>query len=148
MSTLVAEVFGTSVLADGQVIADLARKGTLPTRTDCAPIRHSRLWVLGTAEAAKMSAHTREKEVPVRSILDSLLHDFEYLVVDAPALSISKAAEALSSEVDGIILVVVPHETDIDDISAARVKLTSHGGHVLGAIYNTSLDTSGTGYFV
>lgn len=148
LSTLVAEVYGTSVLVHGQVIADLARKGLAPMRADCTPIRHSRLWVLGTAEGAKMAACTREKKVDVRSVLDALLRDFVYVVVDAPALSVSKAAEVLSPEVDGIILVVVPHETDIEDISAARVKLTSHGGHVLGAIYNTSLNSFESGYLV
>jgi Mrp family chromosome partitioning ATPase len=145
LSTLVAEVFGKCVLVDGQVVADLARKGQLPSRSDCTSIKHSRLWVLGTAEGAEISAQARGKKAPVRAILDSLLGDFEYVVVDTPALSESKAAEALSPEVDGVILVVVPNETDIEDISTARIKLTSRGGHLLGAIYNTSLDPSESG---
>lgn len=156
LSTFVAETFGTSLLADGQVLADLATQGTLPLRAHCTPVKHSRLCVLGKTEAANLTAKTGVSRIVIpflsrsslrngvgpRTVMNSILRDFEYAVVDAPALSESKAAETLACAVDGIILVVVPHETDINAIAAARVNLTSKGGRFLGAIYNTSLAPS------
>lgn len=145
LSTLIAEEYGESLLVDGQVAIDMARAGTLPKRADCTPIRPSRLWVLGRTEAARMTTdHTNITSAG--GVLKSLLAEIEYAVVDCPALSVSSAAEILSPEVDAVILVVVPHETDINDIHAARIKLTAAGGQILGAVYNTAFDPSDTGF--
>lgn len=144
ISTLLAEMFGTVLLADGQAVDAVSRRRAVPMRSDCTSVRGSRLSVLGKAEARAIVAHTGKKEEKVRFVIDSLLNEFDYVIVDAPALSISKAAQTISPHVDAVLLVVVPNETDIGDITAARRKLLSSGSRVLGAIYNTALDQSDT----
>jgi Mrp family chromosome partitioning ATPase len=143
LSTLLAEKFGTTLLVDGHAVANLARRRVVPMRSDCSSVRRSRLSVLGKAKAAEIVDHTGKKEESFQFVIESLLHEFEYVIVDAPALSVSRVAQALSPHVDGVLLVVVPNQTDIGDICSARQKLVSTGGHLLGAIYNTTLDHSG-----
>lgn len=147
-ATLVAGMLGTSLLIDGRAVLGLARRRVVPLRSDCTSVGHSRLSVLGKAEAAEITAHAQRRGESVRFVIDSLLNEFDYAIVDAPALSVSRAAQAISPHVDGVLLVVVPNETDIVELSAARKKLMSAGTHVLGAIYNTTLDHSDspTGY--
>jgi Mrp family chromosome partitioning ATPase len=145
MSTLVAQDLGPTVLVDGQVIERLAQKGQLPRRSNCAQISNSRLWVLGAAEANRILPSKESQPLLLSSVIEALVSEFNYVIVDAPALSASSTAESLSPYVDGTILVAIPNSTEIQDLTAARIKLTSRGGHVLGAIYNTSSGASGPG---
>jgi Mrp family chromosome partitioning ATPase len=145
MATLVAEELGTTILVDGQTIGRMAQKGQLPRRSDCAQISNSGLWVLGATEAGQMAFSDRGRSLLLGSIIEALVREFEYVIIDAPALAASPAAESLSPYVDGTILVVIPNSTEIQDLAAARVKLTSRGGHVIGAIYNTSSGKSSAG---
>ena len=145
MSTLVAEELGTTVLADGQIIERLALKGQLPRRSDCTQVNNSQLWVLGATEANRLPCNEKGWSLPLGSIIEALVRDFDYVVVDAPALSASPTAEALSPYVDGAILVAVHNDTAVRDLAAARIKLTSRGGQVLGAIYSTAPGKSGPG---
>ena len=144
LSTIVAEMFGASLLVDGQVLVNMARRKILPLLSDCAVVNESRLRVLGRATAAQMKAKG-SSDADVGAVLKSLLSDVDFAVIDAPALSASSAAKVLCPEVDGVILVVVPHETDLHDIKNARIALSSHGAQVLGAIYNNRFDTNSTG---
>lgn len=144
LSMLLAETFGTSLLVDGQAVADLARRRVLPVRSNCTSVSQSRLSVLGKAEAAQIVDRAEKKEEDIGFVIDSLLPEFEYVIVDAPALSVSKVAQTVSPHVDGVLLVVVPNETDIGDIRAARKTFESTGARLLGAVYNTILDHSGT----
>jgi len=144
LSTLLAEKFGSTLLIQGRVLDDLARRRVRPVRSDCASVKQSRLSVLGETEAAEIVDHLGRGKKDVPFVIDWLLHEFEYVIVDAPALSMSKIALTLSPHVDGVLLVVVPNETDIGDVRGARNRLKSADAHLLGAIYNTILDHSGT----
>lgn len=148
LSTVIAEMFGASLLADAEAISKLAARGVLPRPADCVSIRHSRLSVLGRAEAEDVVAKEERSEETVKSVVESLLKDFKYVVVDAPAISASRVPQSIAPHVDGVLLVVVPNLTDIFDISVARRKFAAMGARVLGAIYNSTLDPTGvtTGY--
>lgn len=136
LSTRLAEMLGASLLIDGQALAYLASRGVVPMRSHCSSVRQTGLSVLGRTEAAQVKVHAEKAKRGIEFVMDSLLNDFQYVVVDAPALSASKVARSISGHVDGVLIVVVPHETDIADLAAARRTLIASGGVLLGAIYN------------
>lgn len=140
LSTLLADVLGTSLLMDGHAALTLARRRFAPMRSDCTSVDEGRLSVLGRAEAKEISEGSPKGRMNAQLVMDSLINEFDYIVVDAPALSASKVAHILSPHVDGVLLVVVPNETDIFDISVARKTLSSRGARILGAVYNMILD--------
>lgn len=136
IAIMLAERHGTTLLVDALAILQLARIGRIPTRHMCLQINHGPLWVLSSASVASMSADTLAVPLTVRQIVEKLELLFNYVMVDAPAMSISNAAESLSTSVNGSILVVMPNVTEVREVSAARSKLAAQGGRVLGAIYN------------
>jgi Mrp family chromosome partitioning ATPase len=71
-----------------------------------------------------------------------LLKEFDFVIIDAPSIAESTLAETLAPSVDGSILVVVPNVTEVGEIVSARVKLTTRGGRLFGAIYNSSQESS------
>lgn len=145
MATLIAEEFGATILVDGPLIERLAQKGRIPRRSDCKQINNSHLWVLSATEASGMACSEKSRSIPVGAVIEALIREFEYIVIDAPALSVADTAESLSPYVDGSILVAMPNRTEIQDLAEARTRLTARGGHILGAIYNTSSGQSGAG---
>jgi len=136
ITIMLAERHGTTLLVDALAILQLARKGRAPTRNMCVQINHGPLWVLSSASVALMSMDTLEVPLTVRQIVEKLELLFSYVMVDAPAMSISNAAESLSTAVNGSILVVMPNVTEVREVSAVRSKLAARGGRVFGAIYN------------
>lgn len=142
-ATLVAEEFGSTILVDGRVIEEFAKAGRLPTRADCSSIKNTRLWVLGSSESARTVSNELSHPLLLGAVVEALVREFDFVIIDAPAMSQSAVAESLSPYVDGSILVVVPNITEIRDIVDARVKLTARGGHVFGAIYNSSHEGPG-----
>lgn len=143
LATLLAG-FGSTLLLDGHALFSLAHRRVVPALTDCTSIKQSQLSVFGKAEAEEIAHNTKTKGENVLSEIDALFLEFDYVIVDAPALSVSKAAPTVSIHADGVLLVVVPNETEIADVCAARKKLEAVGSRLLGAIYNTILDHSGT----
>ncbi|CAN5674400.1 hypothetical protein BH10ACI4_BH10ACI4_11320 [soil metagenome] len=145
ISTMLAERHGPTLLVDALAIVGLARKGRIPTRFMCTQINHGHLWVLGSAPVAEMSADSLVAPLSVREIIEKLELLFDYVMVDAPAMSISNAAEFLSTAVNGSMLVVTPNVTEVREVAQARSKLTKQGGRLVGAIYNRIDGNSGTG---
>jgi hypothetical protein len=145
MAMMLAERHGPTLLVDALAIVGLARKGRLPTRFMCVQINHGHLWVLGSASVAEMSTSTLAAPLSVREIVEKLELLFDYVMVDAPAMSISNAAEFISTAVNGSMLVVMPNVTEVREVSIARRKLTAQGGRLLGAIYNRVDGNSETG---
>jgi len=71
----------------------------------------------------------------IASILSRLKDSFELVVVDAPPLIISDSYN-LASKVDGVILVVVPGETTIDQAKAIKEQLDRTEAKMLGIVFN------------
>lgn len=59
-----------------------------------------------------------------------------WIVIDAPALSQSSAAQTMASVADGIVLVVAADHTTPAEIDAAHSELEACNGQVLGAVLN------------
>src|SRR6187402_393397 len=136
ITIMLAERHGPTLLVDALAILELARKRRIPTRHMCVQINHGPLWVLSSSSVTSMSMETLAAPLSVRQIVEKLELLFNYVMVDAPAMSTSDAAESLSTAVNGSMLVVIPNVTEFREVSDARSKLVAQGGRVLGAIYN------------
>lgn len=71
----------------------------------------------------------------ISSILSKLKDHFELVIVDAPPLIISDSFN-LASKVDGVILVMVPGETTIEQATAIKEQLDRSEAHMLGIVFN------------
>ncbi len=60
----------------------------------------------------------------------------DWAVVDAPPLEFSRAGLAVCRHMDGVILVINADQTHVDQISALRDEIETHGGHCLGVVVN------------
>lgn len=59
-----------------------------------------------------------------------------WIVIDAPALSQSSAAQTMASVTDGIVLVVAADHTTPAEVDGAQSELEARNGRVLGAVLN------------
>lgn len=71
----------------------------------------------------------------IASILSRLKDHYELVIVDAPPLIISDSFN-LASKVDGVILVIVPGETTIDQAKAIKEQLDRSEAQMLGIVFN------------
>ena len=71
----------------------------------------------------------------ISSILSRLKDNFELVIVDAPPLIISDSFN-LASKVDGVILVIVPGETTIDQAKVIKEQLDRSEARMLGIVFN------------
>ena len=71
----------------------------------------------------------------ISSILSRLKDNFELVIVDAPPLIISDAFN-LASKVDGVILIIVPGETRVEQARAIKEQLDRAGARLLGIVFN------------
>jgi non-specific protein-tyrosine kinase len=81
----------------------------------------------------------------IASILSRLKDNYEMVVIDAPPLIISDAYN-LASKVDGVILVVVPGETTIEQSRAIKEQLDRAEARVLGVVFNKLSEQIAHGY--
>jgi capsular exopolysaccharide synthesis family protein len=69
-------------------------------------------------------------------LVGDLSHNSSYVLLDAPpVLGVSDAIQ-LSALVDGVILVVDPHRSNVKDIRDARDAIEAVGGRILGVVVN------------
>jgi capsular exopolysaccharide synthesis family protein len=71
----------------------------------------------------------------ISSILSRLKDNYETIIVDAPPLIISDSYN-LASKVDGVILVIVPGETTMDQARAIKEQLDRAEARMLGIVFN------------
>lgn len=77
---------------------------------------------------------------PARRTLTDLLHlirlEFDYIIVDAPALSHSDLALRYAGDVDAVVLVVEANKTRTSAIAAACRRLHTMNANVAGLVCN------------
>jgi succinoglycan biosynthesis transport protein ExoP len=72
----------------------------------------------------------------LRGLLHELRKDFDVIILDTPPVLVSADAATLAGSADGVLLVVRAGQTDRDAAELARLRVTSAGGKVLGAVLN------------
>jgi capsular exopolysaccharide synthesis family protein len=70
------------------------------------------------------------------SLIEIFSANFDYVIIDAPALGVAADAAILGKMTDGVLLVVRPGVVDTVSASRAKEFLKQSGQHVLGQVIN------------
>lgn len=136
VATELAALGGRVLLADAQGLVALTRMPVQLAVKQVERIELSRLWVLGSRQIGLPLDDERDTTSSLASIMSALRDDFPYIVIDAPALSVSDDAIKLATIVHGTVLVAQAEHTLKQEVRAACDRFTSLGGRVLGSVYN------------
>lgn len=111
----------------------LAEEGTI--RKYAKPVGPDNLWLLScggkTSDFSRLLNSNRMKER-----LAELRREFEYVIVDVPALNESADATALGQQVDGLVLVLEANNTRRESASKVVENLRAANIRILGAVLN------------
>jgi capsular exopolysaccharide synthesis family protein len=81
-------------------------------------------------------------------LLEEISNDYDYIIIDAPPLTVVSDALALSKLGDGMLLVVRPGVANTGSVNAAKSLLEQSGQRVLGMVVNSvTADNSYGGYY-
>ncbi len=93
---------------------------------------------LNLITSGKMNGNSHDIWVSLRikSLLDKLRSQFEYIIIDAPPIINHPETLALSKLTDGVLFVIKANETRLEIIEQARGQLDDAGVKVLGVVLN------------
>lgn len=83
----------------------------------------------------------------MKSLLDELKKDYDYILIDAPPVVVVTDAALLASICDGSILVISSGEAVIDGAVKARDLLLNVKANIIGTILNKCKDTKLNNYY-
>ncbi len=69
-------------------------------------------------------------------LMQRLKNDFDFIVIDSPALDSVSDAAVMSTKADGVLLVANVGETDLDALIRAKEKLEAANTNLLGVVLN------------
>jgi len=83
----------------------------------------------------------------MKSILDELKNDYDYVLIDAPPVVIVTDAALLASICDGVILIIGSGEAVIEAAVKARDLLVNVKANIIGTVLNKCKNTKMGGYY-
>lgn len=108
------------------------------------PTEVPNLWVVPTGPIPPNPAELLHSEA-FRSILNRLKERFDRIVIDSPPIAPVTDATVLSTQVDGVVVVVRASRTPKDLVRRALRSLRDVGSHVVGVVLNAA-DVEGESY--
>ena len=126
------EVFRVS---NSQGLADVLADSYVDPLDFAVPVSRD-LWFLPAGVAA-FGGPGLIHEAATQALLERLKREFDVIVVDDPPVLAVSDVRALTSVVDGTILVVRAGVTEPDDAIEAKTLLEEAGAHLLGVVLNS-----------
>jgi capsular exopolysaccharide synthesis family protein len=112
-----------------------ALKGTESIRDFVRPLGRKNLWLLSCGSNATNS-HSLLISDPMRLRLAELRQYFEYVLIDAPAMSLGVDGIALARAAEGVVLVLKANASRREAARKAVQDLQTAGAKILGAVLN------------
>lgn len=125
------QVFGTT---NHYGLSDALRKEG-PVRHFARALQPQNLWLLSCGSAASASTGLLNSE-EMKARVQELREEFDYVLLDAPPLSIYADAIALGQLADGIVLVLEAHSTKREAAARVAEHLRAANVKILGAVLN------------
>jgi len=125
------DAFGTT---NHYGLSDSLRKEG-PVRHFAKPLLPKNLWLLSCGSAADKSTPLLNSE-EMKSRLQELRQEFDYLLLDAPPLGTYADAVALGQLADGVVLVLEAHSTKREAAVRVTENLRAANVKILGAVFN------------
>lgn len=106
-----------------------------PMRTYAQPLACPNLWLVGAGSAAEDGQSLLSSD-RMRLRLAELKSQFEYVLIDAPAIGASNDATVMGSATDGLVLVLKANSSRRESARGAIQDLRAAKVRVLGAVLN------------
>lgn len=90
---------------------------------------------IGTADGM-VTLNELLRTCDTRRMMERLRERFDFVLIDAPAITDNPDTALLASQVDGVILVAQQNETSCDALEAARTALQNAQAKILGVVLN------------
>jgi len=110
-------------------------KGTLPVDQAICRVENTTLFVSPLFQHSVLTPQKLGSQA-TDQLWDQLRERFEYVLIDSPPISASSDGLAIVRKVDGVIFVVEAEKTRWPVAQAAKEKIVSHGGNILGMVFN------------
>ena len=124
-------LFGVSL---GYPLQDVL-SGAVPLEEALCPVAGANLSITllskGSTTAPEVFDNPRIDE-----LWERLKHDFDLIVIDSPAITVLPDCLAMSSKVDGVILVVEAETTRWPIVEKVKQRIVKNKGNILGAVLN------------
>lgn len=133
-----------AVIVDAQRLQQLRAKDYMQLAQLCVDTNIHNLWMLPYEEFdgsladtnhVQLDAWQREPEFGLQR-LQAFRSDFDYTLIDCPALEASYEAAMLAPIVDGVVLVVEADRTKRNQIRRAQQTIGMSNGKLLGLVLN------------
>ena len=85
--------------------------------------------------------------VRYREVLNVLYDAFDFLVIDTPPVGLFVDAAVISSQVEGVLLVIQKGKTKREAVKASMSQLEKANAHILGAVLNGASHTASDYYY-
>jgi Mrp family chromosome partitioning ATPase len=115
-------------------LTDALRKRE-PVRTFAQPLSCPRLWLVSSGSAVEDGQSLLSSE-RMRQRIAELRAEFEYVLIDTPAIGSSNDATVLGSATDGLVLVLKANSSRRESARGAIHDLRAAKVRVLGAVLN------------
>jgi len=109
--------------------------GERPIRNMARQLSPANLWMV-TAGRRHVEPHALLSSTRLRERLVQLKNDFDYLLIEAPPVSINGTAALLGPLADGVVLVVDANSTRREVARSAKASLERANVRLLGAVLN------------
>jgi protein-tyrosine kinase len=110
-------------------------KGTLPVDQAICRVEDTTLFVSPLFQHSVLTPQKLGSQ-SADQLWDQLRQRFEYILIDSPPISTSSDGLAIVRKADGVIFVVEAERTRWTVAMAAKEKIVSHGGNILGMVFN------------
>ena len=134
----------TVLIVDARALHDLHQKDVSQALRHCAPTLIDNLKFLPAIETVEQSSGKKTERLTGwhsspqirQAYLNRLSQHFDYVIIDCPAISASSDVGALSSMIDGIVVVVDANRTVYLKGQGSQEVVENVGGKILGYILN------------
>ena len=110
-------------------------KGVLPLDQAICRVEDTSLFVSPLFQHSVLTPQKLGSEA-ADELWEQLRQRFEYVLIDSPPVTTSSDGLAIARKVDGVIFVVEAEKTRWPVAVAAKEKILSHGGNILGMVFN------------
>jgi Mrp family chromosome partitioning ATPase len=117
-------------------LTDLLGDSTLNVKDVASKLSGSELWLLTSGASPIKEKECLVHSYRMRDRIAELRSCFDYVLIDAPAMSVCNDALALGQWADGVALVMRAGSTRRDFALSVKAELSASGVNVLGAILN------------
>lgn len=121
--------------------------GNIDIHSVCIPTQVANLYVFDSGNRRISNPVEVLSSIRYKEVLNELYDAFDFLIIDTPPLGLFVDAAVISSQVEGVLLVIQKGQTKREAVKAALSQLEKANAHVLGAVLNGASHSSSNTYY-